>query len=365
MKLLILLIAKFFLFLSSLKAQDTLHVPSEFSEIQTAIDSSNNGDLILVADGIYYENINYNGKAITVASNFIIDGDTNHINNTIIDGSQNVNPDSGSVVYFVSGEDTTSILKGFTITGGSGTLIVFPGSETDRIAGGIFIDNSGSKMTHNRIVGNNAVMSIPGTDLRLAVGGGLGAVTVDPHSLLIENNLIDSNMVSSVGTAYGGGIVIVENSVGAYNVNISNNTITNNIVVSTGVEAEDIAVSGGILCVMNRVTIINNNLSNNNINSVNLCIGAGLTLAGTSAEEDSRIESNIIINNSFQNAPCLGGGIHLSGANGVTVASNVIKNNSATVGGGLLLDTSVPFLSKNLIAGNASVEAGGGILIDY
>ncbi len=79
------------------------------------------GDTVLVAEGTYSENINFKGKAITVASQFILDQDTSHISATIIDGSQHTNPDSGSVVYMISGEDTTSVLTGFTITGGNGT----------------------------------------------------------------------------------------------------------------------------------------------------------------------------------------------------------------------------------------------------
>jgi len=365
MKLSILFIAFIFISQLNLFAQDTLHVPSEFSTIQSAIDSSSNGDLILVDDGIYYENINFKGRAITVASNFIVDTDTNHIYNTVIDGSQNTNPDSGSVVYFVSGEDTTSVLTGFTITGGSGTLYIVPGVETDRIAGGIGLDNSGAKITYNRIVGNSAEMNIPGTDIRVAAGGGIGATAIDPNNLIIEYNIIDSNTVSSISRAFGGGIAIIENTVGVYNVIISNNTVINNQVISTGIDNQAIAVSGGILSILKKVVITNNIISNNSINAVNLCIGTGITVAETSEEEESRIENNLITHNSFQNATCLGGGIHLSLAYGVNVTSNIVKNNDATFGGGLFLDVSIPFLSKNLIAGNTSIESGGGILVDY
>ena len=87
--------------LSILYSQDTIHVPGDYTTIQGAIDVANNGDIVLVAEDTYYENIKYKGKAITVASHFLINGDTTHIINTIINGSQPYHPDTGAVVNFV------------------------------------------------------------------------------------------------------------------------------------------------------------------------------------------------------------------------------------------------------------------------
>ena len=129
----------------SLKA-NIINVPVDQPDIQAGINAASDGDTVLVADGIYIENINYLGKAITVASHFLTDGDTSHIANTVIDGSQPSHPDSGAVVTFISGEDTTSVLAGFTITGGSGTVIA-----NGKYGGGIHIFNSTATIRNNII----------------------------------------------------------------------------------------------------------------------------------------------------------------------------------------------------------------------
>jgi len=46
----------------------TWRVPQNFNTIQEAINASTDGDMVLVAEGTYYENINFMGKKITVAS---------------------------------------------------------------------------------------------------------------------------------------------------------------------------------------------------------------------------------------------------------------------------------------------------------
>ena len=95
-----------------------INIPSDYSSIQAGINEASDGDTVLVEEGTYVENINFRGKAITVASQFLIDRDTTHITNTIIDGSEPVYPDSGSTVTMLLARDTTSVLCGFTIQGG-------------------------------------------------------------------------------------------------------------------------------------------------------------------------------------------------------------------------------------------------------
>lgn len=88
---------------SPVQGQQIIHIPADQATIQGGINVAVNGDTVLVAPGTYKENINFDGKAITVTSSA-------GPQSTIIDGS------AGPVaVQFVSGETRASILNGFTI----------------------------------------------------------------------------------------------------------------------------------------------------------------------------------------------------------------------------------------------------------
>ncbi|UCF42772.1 MAG: right-handed parallel beta-helix repeat-containing protein, partial [Planctomycetota bacterium] len=84
-----------------------------YATIQSAIEDANDREQIEVAPGTYYEAIDFKGKAITLRSSD--PNDPNIVAATVIDA----NGLGSSVVTCNSSEGASTILAGFTITGGS------------------------------------------------------------------------------------------------------------------------------------------------------------------------------------------------------------------------------------------------------
>jgi len=172
-----------------------------FATIQTAIDSSSDGDTVLVAAGTYNESINYNGKNIIVGSLYLTTQDTSYISSTIIGGDS-----SGSVVLFESFEDSTAVLNGFTFQ----NIIFNSGDELQAI---ININESSPKIINNRF--DNFYLF---QDVESAV------IYCENSNSLIMNNEFTNG---SVGNGYVlGGFILSKNS----NVTIKNNRIENGYV---------------------------------------------------------------------------------------------------------------------------------------
>ena len=173
-----------FLFLgSTLASAKIINVPADSSTIQSGINGAVNGDTVLVAEGDYYELINFHGKSIIVASEFLNDNDTTHIINTVIDGNPDTIgiADTLSVIRFVSGEDTNSVLCGFTVTGGHGTIVDF--NSRGRQGGGVFIENSSPKILNNRF---KDIMDFGLSDFSALCGG--EAIFGKNSSAIVEKN---------------------------------------------------------------------------------------------------------------------------------------------------------------------------------
>jgi hypothetical protein len=149
MKNLIIRTILLFALYSAVLSAAIINVPADIDSIQSGIDLANDGDTVLVDVGIYYENINFNGKSITVGSLFLTTNDKSYIAKTIIDGSG-----SGCVVTFENEEDSTACLSGFTINNGKGSVecdIVF---GWPCYAGGVTCFGTNPTLTELKISGN-------------------------------------------------------------------------------------------------------------------------------------------------------------------------------------------------------------------
>lgn len=194
----------------SLAGARVVVVPDSFPSIQAGIDGAAGGDTVLVLANRYYENIDFRGKNIIVASQFLLDGMPVWISKTVIDGSQPFDPDAASCVRIVSGEDSTAQLVGFTVTGGSGTKWQDEhGAGLFREGGGILIQASSPVIRNNIITGNVA------TDRTGCISAGGGGIRVGDGNPLIVSNVIDNN-----AGRYGAGVVF----------NYSGGTMRNDII---------------------------------------------------------------------------------------------------------------------------------------
>ncbi len=362
-----------------------IHVPADYSTIQNGINAASDGDTVIVAENTYYENINFFGKALLLTSEFILDKDTNHISNTIIDGSQPADPDLGSVVTFTSGEDTTSVICGFTITGGTGTLIP---ETTFRAGGGVFIQYSGGKVLNNHIEYNEIINE------SWAIGGGVcsgGPITPIPW-VVLRDNRINHNKAISTGNdeGAGGGIqsyynLIMTNNDVSYNevegawrgdgggarlrgdfghvdLTVINNRITHNKAKSVN-ELTDLVISGGLDIFWDCSGIVANNDISFNVAEVpgdKWCYGTG-ALIEMITSNDFIFENNLITGNNVIGGNCMGGGLCIYNTGG-KFQNNVVQNNKGTNGGGIGVgeNSSDPaVLINNTIIGNEGVYGGG------
>ncbi|MFC2012628.1 nitrous oxide reductase family maturation protein NosD, partial [Chloroflexota bacterium] len=280
-------------------AINVIHIPGDYATIQEGIDAAANGDAVLVAPGTYCENINLLGKSIILTSEVGPE-------DTIIDGGRVT-----SVVTFWSGEDTNSVLHGFTITNGLVRKNSFP------FGGGITIRDSSPTISHCRIIKNGAEV----------IGGG---INMEGNQALpvIENNLISNN----IGCQRAGGIEVR---------NGASPTIRDNIIIDNlAVEGSGIRIVNGSSPVIEGNTIINN-------------------LAGYHAFEDyvePYLDGEDVTKNLDHN-PFLPGGILVSYYCSPVIRNNVIAGNQ---GGGIgVILNSAPTIENNVINQNAGLIVGG------
>ena len=283
-----------------------------FTTIQSAIDASSNGDLIIVRDGTYTgtgnRDIDFKGKAVHLKSE-------NGAERCIID-VQGSSSSPQRCFSFHSGEGAKSIIQGFTIRGGYAIYEGWPPGS----GAGIYCEHASPTITKNIIVVNIATY-----------GGGI-YVDADSMPTIIDNTI-------NWNTALLGGGVFADCDSSP---TISGNTITGNYA--------QYGDGGGVYVGLSSTArILDNTITDNHASG-----GAGLYCSPSAAV----ITGNTIRGNTAQSR---GGGIWASGS---TIANNTIQTNSSSYGYGGGVSTDGVFLN-NLVEGNTATQgSGGGIWSD-
>jgi len=201
-----------------------IHVPADSATIQGAVNGAEHGDTILVAPGVYNENVECTCKAILLASHYLFDHDTLTIDSTIIDGV------GGDALSLLGGdclpENKDFTVMGFTIR--NSTFGVWkemwwwfeePRSKS-RICHCKFIDNTWGIHTltwdscaidHNTFINNTFGIECYG-------GAAKDEEKLLPPSCttIVENNVFSFNSWHGAG-AFGAAIAIFRNNIFSQN----------------------------------------------------------------------------------------------------------------------------------------------------
>ncbi len=296
----------------------TIIVPVDFGTIQGAIADAGtvNGDEIIVKAGIYPESINFLGKGITVRSS---SGDPL---DTIIDGTGFYH-----VVQCISGEDSNTVLEGFTIRRGEAD-----GTPPDDNGGGMYNYHSSPTVTNCIFSDNHAKES------SLGFGGEGGGMYNDASSPIVTDCMFELNSAERRGG-------------GMYNYK-SSPTLTN---CTFSVNTSDIGSLGG------EGGGIYNDYCNSTITG---CFFIGNSAAfggGILNSHSSPVVTDCIFNqNTVRN---IGGGMYNRYDSSPTVTNCTFSNNSALTNGGGMTNymDSNPTVTDCTFSGNSTAGHGGGM----
>jgi len=315
-------------------AAATLNVPSaQYPTIQSAINASANGDVVLVGPGPYNERIDLKGKAITLKA-------TGGRANTFI-SSGGV---AGAIVSCVTGETASCVIEGFTIYGANGTGIAITSASpvfklcainqnynSAANGGGLaFTGTAGTPRFEDcQFFGNRAVGREGGAMALSATGGTMtcvrcafssneatgsfgGAIWASGTTLsLTECSFLSNAVTASLGDRQGGAIYST-GALTASGCSFAGNTVT---VLGGGCNSGDKNARGGALAVSGVTTCTSCTFEANRAEAPDGWPGSGCCCGGSTGR-------------------AWAGAIYLFGTAGVNLVGCSFQSNAATIAGG-------------------------------
>jgi parallel beta-helix repeat protein len=304
------------------------NVPGDYSTIQAAIFTSIDGDTVIVAPGKYYEHdIYFLGKAITVMSTD--PEDSAIVSATVVDGDS-----LGSVFVFHSGEDTNSVLTGFTITGGNANW-----------GGGIYCDWSSPSLINNMISENKAIYD----------GAGIYNYHASPTVIncTLRRNLSDDSG-GGMSNIYDSNPIVINCT---FNENIADDTWPGGGGMRNGYNSNPMIInctfsgnkgSGMVNADNSSPTVTSCTFIGNSANE-----GGGIRNVSSSPMiSDCRFSGNI--------ASYHGGGMDNGFDSSPTIANSVFIENRANEGGGMYNISSNATVTNCMFSENIAGNGGGG-----
>ena len=294
-----------------------IHVPADQPTIQSGIDIAENGDTVLVADGIYRGegnvNIDFKGKQITVKSQ-------NGAESTIIDCNKKAET---RVFIFQNRETNDSILDGFTIKNG-----------IHELGGGIYCNNASPTIKNCIISWNEAVAN------NFHAQGGGGIYCFNSDAIILECTITNNTAESS----FGGGVFLdgawIKDGVVLRETTSQPSLINCTISKNTG---------SGVFCFESVNPIIHK------------CTVSKNSERGIVYNSHARTDNPITNCRIEQNT---GGGVECSEYSVLKITASLIKQNTAREGGGIYCSPTASIeVSECIIAENIAIEVGGGISV--
>lgn len=243
--------------------------------IQAAIDAGISGDTILLADGVFTGDgnwdLDFGGRSIVVKSE-------GGIPSRCTIHCQNGDAGYHRSFHFHSGETYGAVVEGITIQGGY---------IREGYGGGILIENISSPTVKNCTIMENAIEGSGVYTPGYTYGGGIAILDSSP--LILNNHIRNNNTDPPSVTDYaaGGGIYIQNGSP-----NISGNHIYYNVTRFNG---------GGIYSGNSAPVIANNHIEGNDAYGN----GGGIFITGDAAGSTATIQNNVIMRNEDYGIYCV------------------------------------------------------------